>query len=526
MENEKTEFNLLDEPWIRVIMKNGESMEMGILEIIKNAHLIRQIAGETSAQDICILRLILAILYASEVDRARYDSIECEDDAVDLWAELWSKGHLDYDRIASYLNAYRDRFYLFGDQPFYQANIDKGTEYSVYKLIGDLSESDNKPRLFSQLSKSNLDHLSFPESARWLLHLISFDDTSAKPSVRGQSMPSPGAGWLGKLGLVYAEGDSLFETLLLNLVLTDSRGEPYPIDERPFWEKPICADERIEVPVPSNQMSLFTVQCRRILLKRDDEGVNGFLLLGGDVFGKINVFTETMTEWRFDEKENHFIPKRHDLSRHMWRDFSSLTTASDSAVPPGIVRWASVLKERDVYPNRSTRIVAVGIHYADKDFFADGSIQDSLSFNSELLTKTNRAITERISMECIPRTLKCVDAVGSFARNLGICNGYDPKNDANRLNSMRDEAKEQCFYMIDRPFRDWLSSFDPSDTENISQYLNDWYSELKSIVMKQGNRLFDEAGLTAIKGKSFSNNSSAKYSFFVNTVNKILRGEL
>ena len=59
--------------------------------------------------------------------------------------------------------------------------------------------------------------LGFAEAARWLLYINAFDDTSAKP--KGKGLPSPGVGWLGRLGLITGVGNNLFETLLLNLVL-------------------------------------------------------------------------------------------------------------------------------------------------------------------------------------------------------------------------------------------------------------------------------------------------------------------
>lgn len=49
-----------------------------------------------------------------------------------------------------------------------------------------------------------------------------YDDTSAKP--KGKGLPSVGAGWLGKIGFIQAQGDNLYETLMLNLtLLRDSR---------------------------------------------------------------------------------------------------------------------------------------------------------------------------------------------------------------------------------------------------------------------------------------------------------------
>lgn len=52
--------------------------------------------------------------------------------------------------IRTYLEKYHERFWLFHDQyPFWQIpEAAVGTEYTVAKLNGELSESGNKVRLF------------------------------------------------------------------------------------------------------------------------------------------------------------------------------------------------------------------------------------------------------------------------------------------------------------------------------------------------------------------------------------------
>lgn len=60
------------------------------------------------------------------------------------------KGYFKEDVIRTYLEKYHERFWLFHDQyPFWQIpEAAVGTEYTVAKLNGELSESGNKVRLF------------------------------------------------------------------------------------------------------------------------------------------------------------------------------------------------------------------------------------------------------------------------------------------------------------------------------------------------------------------------------------------
>lgn len=120
------------------------------------------------------------------------------------------KGYFKEDVIRTYLEKYHERFWLFHDQyPFWQIpEAAVGTEYTVAKLNGELSESGNKVRLFPLCNGIKKQEMEYAAAARWLLYVNAYDDTSAKP--KGKGLPSPGVGWPGKLGLIAAVGDNLF----------------------------------------------------------------------------------------------------------------------------------------------------------------------------------------------------------------------------------------------------------------------------------------------------------------------------
>ncbi|MDR2771460.1 MAG: type I-E CRISPR-associated protein Cse1/CasA, partial [Clostridiales Family XIII bacterium] len=335
-------FNLLDEQWIRVIDGSGRSAEVSLLELFAHAHEYKRLANETETVDIAILRLLLAILYAvfSSVDAEGKNFSPTSDNALAHWKSLWDKERFSCELIAKYLDYFRERFYLFHPEtPFYQVaslSSRKCTEYKTPKLIGDLSQSENKVRLFS--GRIDSARLSYAEAARWLLHLNAFDDTSAKPSARGEGMESPGAGWLGKLGLIFSEGQNLFRTLLLNFVLSDHDGSVFDRG-KPIWETPVRAEERVKIAQPKSLAELYTLQSRRLLLLRDGDAVTGYKLLGGDFFEKAGAFIEQMTLWRRDEKTGVFTPKRHNPARQLWRDFEALIVRKDGSRVPGVVQW-------------------------------------------------------------------------------------------------------------------------------------------------------------------------------------------
>lgn len=59
---EQMEFNLLDEPWIRVMTEDCTVVECSLMQVLLNSHQYQRLAGELPTQDVALLRLLLAIL--------------------------------------------------------------------------------------------------------------------------------------------------------------------------------------------------------------------------------------------------------------------------------------------------------------------------------------------------------------------------------------------------------------------------------------------------------------------------------
>ena len=232
------EFNLLDEPWIRVRDDSCQVHEVSLTDALLHAHQYTSLSGELPTQDIVILRLMLAVLHTvfSRVDAdGNAAELEDEEEAVERWTDLWELGQLPEEPIREYLEKWHERFWLFHpERPFGQvAGLAYGTQYGASKLNGEISESGNKVRLFSSYFGEEKTALSYAQAARWLLYLNAFDDTSAKPTKEGKEksggkLPSPGAGWLGKIRksrcgnpILYAERNerrSRFRIILQNFI--------------------------------------------------------------------------------------------------------------------------------------------------------------------------------------------------------------------------------------------------------------------------------------------------------------------
>lgn len=507
------EFNLLDEKWILVRKSDCTVDELSLTDALLKSHEYVELAGELPTQNVSILRLMLAVLhtvfsrYSPQGEPSPlYDS----DDAADRWKELWNAGRLPEKPIRDYLASVHDRFWLFHpDRPFYQTEAAKiGTEYTASKLNGAVSESGNKIRLFCGCTGVQKSELSYSEAARWLLYVNNYDDTSSKP--KGKNLPSPGAGWLGKLGLITIRGNNLFETLVYNLILLNHKRNFSEVwgPECPAWEPDVPnTAERAEIPMPDNLSELYTLQSRRLWLNRDDnEKVIGYNLLGGDFFEKMDAFIEPMTVWskvkgneRAGEK---FQPRRHDSSVQMWREFSYAFETAEGSHIPGVVLWTKYIKQMLPESRKLISFSIASVQYGDKDFFVNDVFSDSLTFHTDLITEIGEHWRAKITEE-IKKCDESAAALRFLAKDIELAAGS--AEDTVLKRAVVERAREQYYYEIDLPFRNWLERIDPNweiVSEQEEQALREWHETAKRIALRIGQELVESAGTAAIVGRA------------------------
>jgi len=504
---DKKEFNLLYEKWILVRTHDNQIEKWSLLEVFEKAHKASELAGELPTQNVVILRLLLAVMHSIftiQDTNGKDNKLTKWQEAYVRWENLWNLKKFPFEVIECYLKKYEDRFWLFHPEfPFYQmADMGKSTEYSSGKLIGELSESNNKIRLFAARTGKAKTEIDYDEAARWLLYVNAFDDTAAKPVKKGA--PSAGAGWLGQLGLIYAGGSNLFETLLLNFVLVgegkifaDSRS-----DTRAYWEQERCrTGEREHISVPKAQKELLTLQSRRLQLKSAGNKVIGYKLLGGDFFDKENALIEQMTLWR--EKDNVFSPKRHQRDKQVWRDFAALLAERRlrNVQLPGVVEWVTSLKDRGIYKKSNVKFHIAGIQYGDKDFFTDDIIEDSLQINSKMLEEIEAVAEGWISeiIDMLGDTNEAVSLLGWLATSIAVAEGKAFKERDSTKRKMQELTRERGYQKLDTAFRNWLVSINPQK-DDLEEKVLEWKKVAKDILLIEGRRLLEESSEKAMIG--------------------------
>jgi CRISPR system Cascade subunit CasA len=532
------EFNLLYEPWIPAMTLEGDIEEVSILDIYRRAHELKDLAGELPLQDTALLRLLLAPLYkvitqidcdgnVAPLDKSK-DKGTGSLEALARWKRQWDAGKLSFAPIEQYLTHYEERFYLFHPEtPFYQVAglCTQNNEVNpITQIIIDVPSRAER-RFFSTRSGQTAAELTYAEAARWLVSLQAWDYAGKKASTVGGTKDGGGTGWLGKLGVVYAQGETLFETLLLNLVLLESDGNHLLDFGKPFWEEVPRTAAKVDY-MPRGFVELLTWQSRRTLLFRSAGAlgakVSGVLSSYGDVFEKSNTFIEQMSGWHITKqgaRADQYIPTTHSAGRSVWRDLGALLPQANEADRiPGIVSWIATLRDSKAIDLDMASFHASGVEYGAMQGVVNEVIDDRVLINAELLTSLGTDWVTHI-LKIIEKTDKCVFAFGILASDLSVAAGND--DDKNKR-GVSEAAREHAYFLLDAPFRDWLARINPREN-SISETMLDWGDRMCGILFREARVMVNESGEKALAGHSFVHNAPVAHSKFVKTINKNLK---
>jgi CRISPR system Cascade subunit CasA len=516
-------------------MESDYHMEkVTLIDALLQAEKYRGLAGETKSQDIAVLRLLLAVLhtvFSRQNENGETMPIDSAKEARRRWKAIWDAGVFPEKPIREYFDKWEDRFWLFDtEHPFYQVPGIEGTSNPVKKMNGALVESSNKIQLFSMRGGREKNALSYDEAARWLIYLQAFDDTAAKN-------PSPKLCHVGNLGVVTAKGDSLFETLMLNLTLLKDGMELWG-EAKPIWERmKTSVEKRKEIPIPDNQPELLMIQSRYVRLIRKDGVVTEYTEAAGEYIEEESAFSEQMTFWSARKKDKDimgFYPKPHDKSRQMWREFSSLLGESGGKTgslgrKPGVVAWVTMLQNKKIFPKgRFVAFETVGVEYGNMCCGIIDEFSDSLELHASLLDDLG-IVWQKHILEEIDRCDQLAKVVGRLGMNLDRAMGGSD----NSAGDAEKRAKEQAYYRLDIPFRQWLLLVNPEqELEQQNEYRKNWRDTSKNVIRNLGQELVSQAGTAAIVGRTVTEEIKNKktayhysapeaFNYFLYQLNKI-----
>lgn len=517
-----TRYNLIDEPWISVMVnEKGETKKVSLSTLFKRADEYKRLAGDTPTQDFAVFRVLLAILHTVfsrfdsdgepyeylQLDKQfrqlenvdDYDLEDYEEALYNSWEDLWEK-RVFPTIVQEYLSQWYEQFYLFdANYPFYQvteevvapANISrpKISSTSGKNMNRLISESDNKKALFSPKTEANKnkDILSDDEIARWLITFQGYSGLSDK-TIFGKEKYKVSKGWLFDIGGVYLEGKTLYETLLLNLALVHPREDYRRNRQNPCWEND--SDTLIEQyfsgkPV-DNLAELYTNWSRAIYIdpKVDTRKPFSFDLVKLPVINHQDQSLELMTMWRYNEqgdnKDTH-TPRKHQANQSVWRSFGLLAMPRSSEGThwrPEILDWFNEIQVSLAEFYVTIRAVSMKDDGNPLAWVPVDEITDRLNIHDMVLSDVAES-------GWIPRINDAVETTKAVI-------GYTYKSFLQDIYAIRNlpsshigitQRVEELYYTVDVPFREWLASIEPEQSMN--EKIAEWEKRLKQMVQNQ-----------------------------------------
>ncbi|TQN31176.1 CRISPR-associated Cse1 family protein [Haloactinospora alba] len=504
-----TSFDLVEHPWIPVQKADGTETELSLYRVFQQAHTLQRVVGDLPTQEFVLVRLLLAVLH---------DAVDGPADPEE-WQELW-EGGIPLDQVGTYLAKHRERFdLLHPETPFFQVadlHTAKGDVSPLERIVADVP--NGAP--FFTMREGGIDRLTFAEAARWVVHAHAYDPSGIKsgavgdPRVKNGKGYPQGVGWAGNLGGVFVEGRNLRETLLLNLIATDTDHLRADEMDRPAWrfDPPGAAPlgGREQVLRPYGVRDLYTWQTRRLRLRCDADGAYGVVLAYGDPLSPHNAHDrEPMTGWRRSQTQEKklreplvYMPQEHNPARSAWRGLASLITGrkrgsnqhQDAAgsLRPRVLDWVARLANEGYLDDRYLiRSRVVGAVYGTQQSVIDEVVDDRVTMKVVLLHESapNLAATAK---EAVADADSAVAALGQLAADLARAAGID-------ATTQQDTTRDRGFGILDGPFREWLASLAPDTDPDERRAV--WQDTVRRLVRSEGAGLIERSGEAAWNGR-------------------------
>lgn len=468
------DFNLTTEKWIPCITLTQERNFYSLREVFSQAPKLREVYGETPLVTLTLYRFLLALLHSIP----SYKMKEPHE-----WLELWKKEKFEEAEIFGYLDQWDDRFWLFHDKyPFYQdirTATGKPFGKRITEVMHEIASGNNAAWFDHTLEPFETEYpgKDCASAARAVLSAQSFGITGRDSSGGYQSF-----GPLMNDVVFIIQGNTLFETLMLNLYLYENQNPLPEKDDRPIWEHETPLEQRRRITLgnpkdgyhPGGYLDLLTWPSRRILLRRDEDGQvrllkmeQGWKLCADEAINdpmkayKDNMEVMGKGKKKFDTPGK--IALVWDENRAVWRDSNALfriraefdsgnTPKGEFESPMMIANLRKLLVEAQgsISINKRYHCVAFGIcaSQASVQFFRAEYLPLPLAY----LLEENKELVGRLD-----DVLKIAEKVG-IRLKMAVRKMSDSWLQPNK----ETQAKESESAMPESDLDDWLAGFDES----------------------------------------------------------------
>lgn len=430
-------YDLVHEPFVTVSLRDGGGVaDLGVLEVLLRAHEIGDLVVESPTQRPALLRQVLLPVVVA--------ALGLPADQRD-WARRFSARRFsrqENEEIEGYLERYRERFDLFHPRtPFAQVGGLRSPkdETKGSALIVATAATGNNVPLFASRSEADPLPLTPAQAARWLVHLQCWDTASIKTGAAGDSKVKSGkttgnpTGPLGQLGVVMPVGETLYDTLILNLPI-GSAGQV----GTPQWERE-PAGPAWQTRAPDGLVDLWTWQSRRARLIPEDTAdgarVTRVIVAAGD---RLTAYEdlEWHTAWTFPKAGKGRTgverrPRRHLPGKAIWRGLDALLTVEDIEGDKRSFQTSRLLDQLtglqmdgaipEAYP---LRLETFGIVYGTQSAVVEDVVHDAMPLPVAALR--NHGDAYALLVEVSEQAENLARAVNNLSADLRRAVGADP----------------------------------------------------------------------------------------------------
>ncbi|MBI5431061.1 MAG: type I-E CRISPR-associated protein Cse1/CasA [Nitrosomonadales bacterium] len=346
-------FNLIDEKWIPVRFLDGTRDELGIHDTLLRAKKIATIEDPSPLVVAALHRFLLAVLYRA---------LEGPTD-INQAKTLFKEG-LPSEKITTYLEKWRDRFWLFDEEyPFGQIPTFAPNTWRAWTALAAEHNADNAKVLFDHVDTTASGSIKPATAVRWLLATQTFAVSAGKSEI-AHTGTAPSAGSV----MAIPVGLNLCDTLLFCLV---PQNQAVMQADIPMWEKEPETmvylktatklldkksgkekDRAVERGA-TGFVDLFTWRTRSILFKELPSSEITELGFASGVGYKESLDYDPMLGYEIreitDKETKNKLKKRFTVQfkdKGFWRDFDSLLP-DDTRLAPRVIEHAVMLTRVD-----------------------------------------------------------------------------------------------------------------------------------------------------------------------------------
>lgn len=464
-------FDLIEEPFIPVLRKDGAYVEYGLRETLLRAGEINELRDSSPLVTVALHRLLLLVLHRV------YDGPKNREARV----KILKAGVFDAEKIEAYFAKWKHRFDLFHEtHPFFQRAGFKTKEPSPINRLAQERSRGNNAALFDHTVDDPPLSFTPAQAARSVIAEQAFAVGGGK-SDTGNSTHAP----LVSGAVVLAQGDSLFETLWLNL--TEYDGDQRPVacdDDQPFWERDPEAPHE-QSGVPSGYLDYLGWPARTLcLLPVEEDGavvVRRVCYAQGRKFDPSGLFFDPMIGYfRPDKKDEPYRTVRFNEFRDLWRDSAALFQFGDTDRCKGPTALETLKGFDDaVLPRRSWyRVSLIGL-CTDK--------AKVLFWRHEMLPLPLEYLDDPQAVVHLQKALNVAEEVSKIALRPAawavasnrLTASAESCPDKGRVSQLVDSLAPERHYWsrLELPFREFMVRLAEVAEESRNTVVDEWYWE-------------------------------------------------